>query len=281
MKQSNLKKLAVRSFELITKGKFSWIPSSLAFQFFISFIPLLFVLIIFVTQHIVNDQYILASLSKIGPIGPIMNNFINYVRNDFGNVNIITLLILIGYSIYLSSGAISGIMYAVESLYGFKQHHFVLTKLIAVLINILLIVLILLTILVVNILPSVLDFLNINIGYNYLLIMLLPILFIIILAVFYMVCVFRVKLRDLYKGALFSTIAIYIIIIGANFLLFSKNRDLIYGSLASMILIAYFIYFVSQFIYFGLSINVADYQLKQEGAYDKHSKKSRQTRKRS
>lgn len=281
MKLNNLKKLAVRSFELITKGKFSWIPSSLAFQFFISFIPLLFVLIIFVTQHIVNDKYILASLSKIGPIGPIMNNFINYVQNDFGNVNIITLLILIGYSIYLSSGAISGIMYAVESFYGFKQRHFVITKLIAVLINILLIILILLTILVVNILPSVLDFLNINIGYNYLLIMLLPILFIIILAVFYMVCVFRVKLSDLYKGALFSTIAIYIIIIGANFLLFSQNRDLIYGSLASMILIAYFIYFVSQFIYFGLSINVADYQLKQEGAYDKHRKKSRQTRKRS
>jgi uncharacterized BrkB/YihY/UPF0761 family membrane protein len=281
MKLNNLKKLAKRSFELITNGKFSWIPSSLAFQFFISFIPLLFVVIIFITQHIINDKYIISTLSKIETIGPMINDFIHYVKHDFSNINLITIIVLVGYSIYLSSGAISGIMYAVELFYGFQQRNFILTKVIAVLINILLIFLILLTVLVINVLPNILLLLNINIGYNYLLVMLLPILFIIILSVFYMVGVFQVKLRNLYKGALFSTIAIYIIILGANFLLFSKNRDLIYGSLASMILVAYFIYFVSQFIYFGLSINVADYQLKQEGAYEEHSRKSRKTRKRS
>lgn len=258
--------LVKETVKLFIKGEYRWIPSSLAFHFFLSFIPIIFLTIILSVKQIITDDFILKMLHENENMSVLLDDFLVYVEQDFANVSLTTLVLLIGYSLYLSSNGIVGVMHAVSSFYGFKRVNFLIVKVVAFFTNLLLLFAFIALSVISSFLPRVLLIFRIDLGINIFLayISVLPVIYIVVHFIYILVSLGKLRSKDIYKGAVFTTIAIYVVLIFTTYFMQLGRVSVIYGSLASIVFIAYFIYYMCYVIYLGIAINVAEYRIKHE-----------------
>lgn len=259
-----MKKLVLKTIEIHRKGEYKWIPSSLAFYLYLSFIPLLFAILIVGIKYLNINVEVLTEYINIESFDSILKEFIGYVRGGFGNVGIIALVALLLYSIYVASGGVEGVMYASNSFFGFEQVSLIRSKILSFLVIIIILVSVLAMVLFISIVPIVFNFLNIESDYSVTFFVVLPTLYLIIHLIFYLVSNFRLKAKQIYKGALFTTIGITVLLALSSLIFTMGTTSVIYGSLAILILLGHFFLYIGYCIYFGLAINVASYELEKE-----------------
>lgn len=259
-----MKKIIFRTIELIKIGKYRWIPSSLAFYFLISFIPLLFSIVIVLIRYVTNEEEIVRSIIKVEELQPYISKFIEYIRDDFSDISVVALILLLLYSTFLSSNGIKGVIYAVNSFFGFEKISYLKTSILSYLVALIILVSILVMVLFISIVPSIVELLNINVTFTRSYIYIPVIVYIIMHLIYAIVSDFRLKASQIYKGALFTTIVISFLLVLSSYLFYQTRVSIIYGSLAIIVLVSHFTLYISYAIYIGIAINVASYQMEQE-----------------
>lgn len=259
-----MKKLLLRTIKLFRKGDYFWIPSSLAFYLLLSIIPLALVIIIIATRYLSLNIENLIAFSKDNQLYDMVISFIQSTKGSFSNLSIIASIVVLLYTIWLSSRGLYGLSVAVESLHGFKKRMYVFKRFYAYITTILLVVAILGMVVFAGILPLIFKLLNIEVSFLYSYLIILVILYFIIHLVYLLVSQFRLKNKDVYKGSLFATLTIYILLILSNIVFYQSNMNLLFGSFAIILLLTQFFFYVSFCLYIGLLINYASKELEME-----------------
>lgn len=259
-----MKKLLFRTINLIKKGEYSWIPSSLAFYLLLSIIPLLLVIVIVATKYLsVNIENIL-SFSQDTQLHKMIIEFIQDTNGSFSNFSLIATSIVLLYTIWLSSRGLYGLSNAAESLFGFKKINYVFKRLYAYITTIILVIVILAMILFAGIVPLVLKSLHIEISFIYSYFIILVILYFVIHLIYLLVSQFRLKNKEVFKGSLFATLTIYFLLIFSNIIFYQSNMNVLFGSFAIVLLLTQFFFYVSFCLYIGLLINYANKEIETE-----------------
>ncbi|MDR1782306.1 MAG: YihY/virulence factor BrkB family protein [Bacilli bacterium] len=248
--------------KIVYHGEYRWIPSSLAFYFIISFIPLLFGLSLFIIRYFISDLSLINHILVINNIDFDLASFVQYVKDDFKDASLVISIAVFVVSLFFSCNGFRGIMYAIESMYDLKKISFFKSYLYAILLNLSLLLVIIIMIVLTNFLPLILDFLHIDLKLNLYFLILLIVIFVIIYLSYGLVSDFKLKFKDIILGVLFSTIMIFLMIILSNYIFSMTRFNFLYGSLAFIIVLAHFFFYMSWAIYFGLVLNVAYLQYK-------------------
>ncbi|MDR3215745.1 MAG: YihY/virulence factor BrkB family protein [Bacilli bacterium] len=244
------------SLKIIIKGEYRWIPASLAFYFIISFLPLLFGLCLFVIKYFINDLTLLDKIMALNNSDIDLRGFVFEIKNNFIDTSILISMGLFLISLFFSCNGFRGIMYAIESLYDLKKLSFFKSYLYAIILNVSILLIIIIMLILTNLLPIIFTYLNINLKLNYYFIILLLIIFIIIYLSYGLVSDFKLRLNNIYPGLIFTSISIFLIILLSNYLFALTRFSFLYGSLAFVILLAHFFFYMSYVIYIGIVINV-------------------------
>ncbi|MEG0283789.1 MAG: YhjD/YihY/BrkB family envelope integrity protein [Erysipelotrichales bacterium] len=259
-----MKELCIRTVKLIKKGDYRWIPSSLSFYFIVSIIPMIFSILLILVRYAVDKESILRIFDGTDTISIFFRDFLIYINEGFSNVNIIVLIGLLLYSTFLSSNGIRGVMYAINSFFGLKKLSYVKATALSYIVSLLFIMLLFAGVIFISLLPPFIDLIKVDLNITKTYIFVLPIIYLVIHFTYRTVSGFDLKSKDIYKGALFSSIFIYIIVVFSSYFVYLSKASVIFGSLAALILLSHFILYISYGIYFGIAINVADLQLRQE-----------------
>lgn len=264
-----MKELIIRTIKLVKEGTYRWIPSSLAFYFMISFIPLLFSVLIVTVRYVVNDDTIIETMIGIDSLQPFVKQFLGYIRNEFSNISIFAVVVLLLYSTFLSSNGIRGVIYAINSFFGFEKISYIKASVLSYIIGLVILVSIFIMVIFISVVPTILEWLDIGIKFTKSYIYLPFIVYAIMHFIYAMVSNFELKAHQIYKGALFTSISIYILIVLSSYIFYLGRVSIIYGSLAIVILVTHFMLYISYAIYAGIALNVASYQLEQEAKQKK------------
>lgn len=259
-----MKQLLLRTVKVLKSGEYQWIPSSLAFYLLIAMIPLIFSIALIIIRYLAMDYTIITSQIDLKEFTPYLKSFFAYINSNFGDVSIVVVFIVLIYSMYLASSGISGIMYAVNKSYGFEKIGFIKSYLLAFVTTIIIIVAILFIMLFISVIPMLFAFFNFNISFAQSYLYLLPLVYIVVHIIYLFVSNFKLRFKQIYRGAFFTTISIYLVVLGVGLLFRSSTTSAIFGSFATLILLIHFIFYISYCFYIGLVINVASYELENE-----------------
>lgn len=259
-----IKNLVNKMIEQQKERNYTWIPSSLAFYFFISFIPFLFAIIFLSIRFINIDINLIINFIDIKEITPVLEQFIEYVK-EISEPSIILVIIFLIYSIYVSSKGISAVIYSINAFFGFTIPNIIKTNIIAFFTIIVIIIAIFAMLILASVIPTIIRLFPIDFDFTFVFLAAIPFLYFIIHIIYMIVTDFRLKFRHIYKGALLTTLAIVILIFFSNIIFrVGATSSIIYGSLVIIVLIGHFFLYIGFSIYFGISLNVASYKLEQE-----------------
>ncbi|MDF9866591.1 membrane protein [Bacilli bacterium PM5-3] len=256
-----MKKLVLKTIALHTQGEYKWIPSSLAFYLFISFIPLLFSILLIAIKYTNIDINALAHVVDINAFESLITNLITHIKGNFGNMSLVALIAILLYTLFIASNGITGIIYASNAFFGFEKISIVRNKLLSFLVIIIILSIVILMLFFVSFIPSLFKIFRIQSSYLTTLFAIVPILYLIIHILYFIISDFRLRTKDIYKGALFTTFSITLLLVFSSIIFSGSTTSIIYGSLAILILIGHFFLYVGYCIYIGLALNVANYQL--------------------
>lgn len=261
----NIKKILNKMVQLQKDKNYTWIPSSLAFYFFISFIPFLFLIIFLSIRFIDIDINWIAGVINIECVRPLLEDFIYYIENEIGEPSLILVFIFLLYSLYISGKGMSAIVYAVNSFFGFSIPSIIKTIIISIIIIIGITIATFAMMILASILPAISRFMPFSFNFGLIYLLSVPFLYTIIHVVYMVVTDFRLKFRHIYKGALLTTFLVVILLTFSNLIfMVGTTASVVYGSLAIIILMGHFFLYLGFSIYFGIALNVAVYKLEQE-----------------
>ncbi|MGL4382368.1 MAG: YhjD/YihY/BrkB family envelope integrity protein, partial [Bacilli bacterium] len=211
-----MKALILETIAILREGKHRWIPSSISFYFIISIIPLFFIFLILAANTDIESDWLFNLLSKNEEFNTFLNDLTSYININYSNTSMITLILLLSYSIYLSSNAITGLIHSINSFFNFEKRNFIITKIYSIIINLLIIILLTTVIFIINILPLFLKLFDIELGFYFSYLIALPVLYIVIYAIYLLSSNFRLRFNEINKGAIFTSISIYGLILGST-----------------------------------------------------------------
>lgn len=225
--------------------------TSLSYYLILSLIPALTVLA-FLAQRlqiditVVSDYIYSIFTPEIGTIikSALFDSRVNYLS-----------IVAIGISIFVCSKGIYRLIRKVNELYHYQNAPYFKLRVHALIDTFLLFVLMLGMIVIVGIVPVIDNFLHLNIVYLLKYAGGFIFLFCMLLIVFYLVPTQKVKLKDIWGGALVSTILFVLIIFGINLYLNFVNYKNIYGSFASIAVLLLTCDFFAKGLYLGFVIN--------------------------
>lgn len=244
---------------------YTWIPSSLAFYFFIAFIPFLFSIIFLSIKYINIDVNWITNILNVEGIKPLIENLIYYIENEIGEPSLILVIVFLIYSLYVSGKGMSAVIYAINSFFGFSIPSLIKTTLIAYIMIIGITIAIFAMLLIASILPAISRLFPFNFNFTFVYLLSIPFLYAIIHIIYVVVTDFRLKSKHIYKGALLTTFLI-VLLLGFSNIIFrvGTTASIVYGSLAIIILVGHFFLYLGFSIYFGIALNVASYKLEQD-----------------
>lgn len=256
-----MKALFKETISILREKEYNWIPSSLAFYMLFSIIPLILAISLITINYMSKDTIDLAQYFSDTKVFENFVDFTVYIEKNFSNITFVALIFLLLYAIYLSSNGVYGLSKAIDKLYGFKTGIFFKERALAYITTIIIIISILGMLLFASVLPFILNMLHIESSFVQSYIILPIILYVALHLIYMFVSGFKLRSKQIYKGALFTTLAIYIVLMLANVLFYNSRINVIFGSLAIIILLTHMFYYISYCIYIGLLINVADDRL--------------------
>ena len=240
------------------------LPGNLAFFMFLSLIPIISVAAFIATKLSLSPDSLLSFIGNTLPV-----QILDIIRPFVENPTIITKNIILCFSVfYISSNGPDSLIIASNTLYGVKNKSYVHRRLKALVMTLLFIVLIIAILLILAFSNIILDMLmNIKIigtiiSNNYIVITIFKYIlsFAIVLAILKLIYMItpdkKIKSSEVNKGALFSTISIILLSSLYSFYINNfTNYDVVYGSLASLTILLFFLYLVSFIIVIGIAIN--------------------------
>lgn len=261
-----MKKIIVNTIKLIKKGEFSWIPSSLAFYLLLSIVPLLLSIIIIVMNYFSIQIDEMLELIKDYQIYDILHDYFTSSSTLFSNIPLVTALVILVYTLFLSSRGLYGLSNAVEKIYNFKKMNIIYKRIYAYITTVIIVIAILGMILFAGVLPFLFSLLNIKVTFIYTYIITFIILYFVIHLIYLLVTQFRLNNKEVFLGALFSTITIYLLLVFSNLFFYKANFNVLFGSFAIILLITQFFFYVSFCLYIGILINKVVIDIKKESS---------------
>ena len=259
-----MKKHLFQIIHIHRKGEYRWISSSLAFYLFVSFVPILFATLFISIRFLDIDPQILTQLVEVDQLDQLLQSIVVNINQNISNVSLILVGALMLYSLYIASNGVNAVMYAINSFFGFKKPPFLRGRILSLIVTALILISVLILLLAVTFLPMLLSFLHIDQRLFVPSLLIFPFLYLIIHMVFFFLTNFQLRAKQIYKGALFSTVAIALVLLLSSWIFQgSTTNTMIYGSLIVILLIGHFFLYLGYCIYFGIAINVASYQVEQ------------------
>jgi len=242
------------------------LPGQMAFFFLLSILPILTIIVILITQISFPVEIMVDFITKIFPEGA-RDVLIEFVSND---VNIGGYIFLILCFFVASNGAHS-IIITSDMLYKIKDTKALNTRIKAIFLTIILVILLLFIILIPSFGTYILEFLQqesilkpiqkeVMFLFN---IFKWPISFLFIymsIKIIYTVAPnMYIKSEEVTIGALFTTVVwIIVSLVFSLYLTHFSNYNVLYGSMASLIVLLLWIYILSYIFVVGLALNVIE-----------------------
>ncbi len=242
------------------------LPGQMAFFFLLSLIPILTIIVIVITKTSFSIDVMIEFIMKTFPEGA-RDVLIDFVSND---VNIGGYIFLI-FCFFVASNGAHSIIVTSDILYKIKNANPLNTRIKAILLTMIVVILLLFIILIPTLGSSILEILQntqfikpiqkeIMLLFN---LLKWPISFLFIymsIKIIYTVAPNTlIKSKEVTVGALFTTVSWMILSLGFSmYLTHFANYNLLYGSLASIIVLFLWIYILCYTFVVGLALNVIE-----------------------
>lgn len=264
------KKIFFELIKIIKNGEESWIPASLAYSFIVSFVPIVFAFVMLAIKYFVDANEVKTMIANSGVDIPFLTEIIDNVQNNFSSTGIFLTILLVAYSIYMASGGIKSIIQANNHFFEFESKGGIYTWVASILVVIILLVSMLGAILIIGFIPELFKLLRLDVLIPYSYVIVLPVMFVVMYVIFKLVSGLRLKHNALWRGALVSSVGIFVIVTFSSLIIFAGSTAAdIFGPLVTILLFAHFLFFIGQCIYYGMAVNVASYRVEKELAREK------------
>ena len=272
-----MKERIQKFFKIISANEFNILPGNLAYSFFLAIIPILSILLYFITSFNLPMTLLHDFLKDVVP-----NAVFDIIQPVFESELSINQLLTLCISIIVITNGCNAIIRASNTIFGFENAPFLKRMIKSLFLAILLIVLMAFMLIVplfgksiINLIGLFTDFVannraSIDALYTVLQIPVsLVVMFFIIKLVYIVAPDDKIRGKDVTKGALFTTISwLLVTIIFSYYINNIAKYDLVYGNLANIVILLFWFYILAFIFVLGLYLN----RLKTESAINKTNK---------
>ncbi len=226
--------------------------TSLAYYFLLSLVPSITIITMMLKVFHVNVDFIYNFINRV--FSADIANMIEKILYD-NRVTYLSIATIV-VSVWVCSKGVYRMIGKVNELYHTKPVFFIRLKLQSILDTIIFLLLVVGLIILSTFIPLIIKMLQLNTTakfYNYVIGFLFC--FSVLLVLFYLVPSVKVKVSEVWLGALVSTIIFFLIVIGIGIYLKFANLSNIYGSFASLALLLLTCNLFAKGLYIGFVIN--------------------------
>ena len=272
-----MKERIQKFFKIISANEFNILPGNLAYSFFLAIIPILSILLYFITSFNLPMTLLHDFLKDVVP-----NAVFDIIQPVFESELSINQLLTLCISIIVITNGCNAIIVSSNTIFVFENAPFLKRMIKSLFLAILLIVLMAFMLIVplfgksiINLIGLFTDFVannraSIDALYTVLQIPVsLVVMFFIIKLVYIVAPDDKIRGKDVTKGALFTTISwLLVTIIFSYYINNIAKYDLVYGNLANIVILLFWFYILAFIFVLGLYLN----RLKTESAINKTNK---------
>ncbi|MBR4178801.1 MAG: YihY/virulence factor BrkB family protein [Bacilli bacterium] len=259
-----MKKRINKIIDILSERDLGIVPGSLAYSFFLAIIPILSLLFYFLTTFHLPMDTLMIFLNKTFP-----ESVVEFIQPVFTTDITTTSFITLWLSVIVMTNGCNAIIRASNTIYGFENAH-ILRRLIKSLILAIILVLLIAFLLIVplfgrsiiNLIGEFTSFIANNQQFidTIYTILQIPVsllfLFIIIKLIYFIAPDEKVSIKYVNKGAIFTSITWLIATILFSYYINHIARfDLVYGNLATIVVLLFYFYILAYVFVIGLFIN--------------------------
>lgn len=250
--------------KILTTNEIRILPGNLAYSFFLAVIPILSLILYFLTSFHLPMDLLQDFLNDTFPKN-VVEIFQPIFTSELTGTSIFTLLL----SIVVMMNGCNAIIFASNTIFNFENASFLRRMIKSLVLTIILILLIAFIMIVplfgrsiINLIGLFTDYISINRKYIDALytILQIPVSLIIMFYIIKLVYVIapdeKVKSKYMNRGALFTTISWLIVTVGYSYYINNIARyDLVYGNLANIVILMFWFYVLAYIFVIGLYLN--------------------------
>lgn len=264
---------------ILKKPEMEILPGHLAFFLVLSIVPITTLFAVIASSFSISIDNVIDLIQDSLP-REISNLIIPIIDGQGFDFNI-GFFMIIGFIV--ASNGLYSVVVTVNTLYKAGKGSYLKRRLKSLIATLLLVSLLLFVVIVLafgsSILIFISEFINnemiLNWVYYIYLLLKWPLgfifIFTIILLIYMMTPDFDIKTKQVYKGAIFTTIS-WIVATGIYSIYINNfaNYDLFYGSLSNIIAMMIWVYLLSFLFVMGIAMNALDYELEKSGVDNNH-----------
>ena len=249
---------------ILTRNEIRILPGSLAYSFFLATIPILSLILYFLTSFNLPMDLLQNFLLETFPKS-VVDVFQPVFTTELSSASIFTLLL----SVVVMMNGCNAIILASNTIFHFENASFLRRMIKSLVLTIILIVLIAFTMIVplfgrsiINLIGMFTDFISINRVYIDTLYTILQIPVSLLIMYFIIKLLYtiapdeKVKSKYMSRGALFTTVSWLVVTVGYSYYINNIARyDLVYGNLANIVILLFWFYVIAFIFVIGLALN--------------------------